>query len=358
MVQFSDKQWDRVRQAYRKWWDGTLGRPILPMMLIGADPGRPAPKAPSPCFLNCGDFSIPAEDVIDRMDYDLSCLEYHGDSFPWVNMSYFGPGMMAAFLGAKVTPAPQTVWFHADPPVPISELHPVYDEGNPWLLRVKDLYRAGMKKWGGNVCMSMVDIGGVLDVIASFTTTDSLLYALYDEPEEVLRVVNEVAALWMRYSDELNEIIAGQQGFSHWAGIYSEKPSYMLQSDFCYMIGPDHFEQFVKPELADTASKLYQPFYHLDGVGELRHLDSLLTIDAIKGIQWVPGDGDPLYQDWSEVYRKISNAGKKIQAYYDLDFYMDEVLAAINRPDDLVKLPFYYGIDQKQMALEKLHKYM
>ena len=113
MIRFSDKQWDRVIDNYRKWWKGELGRPILPLVITGADPGRPMPKVPSPQFINCGDFSIPPEAVIDRIDYDLSTYQFYGDSFPWVKMSHFGPGIMAAFLGAVVEPVHETVWFHS-----------------------------------------------------------------------------------------------------------------------------------------------------------------------------------------------------------------------------------------------------
>lgn len=98
------------------------------------------------------------------------------------------------------------------------------------------------------------------------------------------------------------------------------------------MIGNDMFDEFVKPELEKTSARLSNAWYHLDGIGELKHLDSLLTVDTIKGIQWVPGEGEPRTRDWSEVYAKISKAKRKIQAYYDLDFHLDEILQVIERP--------------------------
>ena len=66
-----------------------------------------------------------------------------------------------------------------------------------------------------------------------------------------------------------------------------------------------------------TAScrKLANPFYHLDGPGELPHLDALLSIPELKGVQWIPGAGQPDYTHWPEVYRKIRAAGKLIQIY-------------------------------------------
>ncbi|GHU02461.1 hypothetical protein FACS1894147_04390 [Spirochaetia bacterium] len=357
MIRFNDRQWDTVRGNYRKWWKGELGRPILPMVINGADPGRPQPPVPSLAFSNVADFSITPEQIIDRFDYNLSCCEYYGDSYPIAYMDQFGPGVVAAFLGAVVEPTPNTVWFHPKNPVTPSELHFSYDPDNIWLRRIKAIYKAGMKKWGGNVCMGMTDLGGTMDILASFLTTEGLLFSLVDEPDEIKRLVNEISVFWQQYYDEINEIIKGQQGFSDWGSIYSEKPSYMLQCDFCFMISPEMFNEFVRDELTRTASHLYKPFYHLDGIGELSHLDSLLGIDEIKGIQWVPGDGELVTRDWSDLFAKISRAGKKIQVYYKFESYFDEILPALKKPDDLVKKQFGYPMEKKKEALQKLSRF-
>ena len=214
-----------------------------------------------------------------------------------------------------------------------------------------------MRKWQGNVIMGMVDLGGVLDILATFRTTDNLIYDLYDEPEEVKRVIKEIQVLWLRFYREINEILKGSQGYSDWSSIYYENPGYMLQSDFSFMISPDMFKEFAYEELHSTAGQLHNAFYHLDGIGELPHLDLLLQSSNIAGIQWVPGEGDPKKKDWSEVYAKIGKSGKKIQAYYDLDEYFEEILAVIPKKDQLIKMQFGYPIDRKKEILKRLMQY-
>jgi hypothetical protein len=98
-------------------------------------------------------------------------------------------------------------------------------------------------------------------------------------------------------------------------------------------------------------------FYHLDGIGELNHLDSILTIESIKGIQWVPGDGEPEKRDWSEVFAQISPTGKKIMVGYRMDRYLDEILKAIKKPDELIKMQFYYSMSEKEDTLKTLARY-
>ena len=93
----------------------------------------------------------------------------------------------------------------------------------------------------------------------------------------------------------------------------------MLQSDFSYMISPKMFERFVMPDLITCCEALDYPFYHMDGKGQLVHLDLLLSIDKLRGIQWQPGDGQPLADEWLDVLRRIRDSGKLCQVYVTLE---------------------------------------
>jgi 5-methyltetrahydrofolate--homocysteine methyltransferase len=215
-----------------------------------------------------------------------------------------------------------------------------------------------MKKWGGEVCMAMTDLGGNLDILASFLGTEGLLFEVLDHPKEVKRLCLEITELWLRFYRELGEIIRGQRVFSNWSTMLSEKPSYMLQCDFSYMISTSMFRDFVHDDLDTISSALdKKTFYHLDGIGEIKHLDELFTIDGIKGIQWIPGAGEPETRDWSELFGKISAAGKKIMVGYRLESYLDEILRVVKKPDELIKMQFSYPQEKKDAALKTLAKY-
>jgi hypothetical protein len=85
------------------------------------------------------------------------------------------------------------------------------------------------------------------------------------------------------------------------------------------MIGTDMFREFVKPELELTCARLPRTFYHLDGMGPLRHLDEVLSIDLLDGVQWICGAGHGPEEAWPEVRRKIALSGKKAQTFSSLD---------------------------------------
>ena len=314
-IDFSPQRWQRIKDTYRQWWAGDLERPLIPATIAGRDPGRPQPAAPLLSQQTCADFSWSPEELIDRIDYELSCRTYLGDAYPFFNMDCFGPGVAGAFLGARLDNSSGRVWFFPPDDRPIKDIHFEYDPDNVWLKRVKAIYQAGMQRWQGSVLMGMTDLGGSLDILSTFRPSEKLLLDLYDEPAEVERLLWEAHEAWHRYYTELNAILQPvNPGYSDWGAIYSETPTYMLQCDFSYMISPRMFRRFVLPELAATCRRLSHSFYHLDGVGQIPHLPILLEIADLNGVQWIHGDGKPDSGNWPEVFQAIRAGKKLIQA--------------------------------------------
>ena len=321
-IDFDASRWAAVKSTWAKWWAGELKRPITAIELVGRDPGRPEPAAPLLRQNTCADLSIPAEALVDRIDWELSRKIYLGDAFPFVEMDVFGPGVLAAILGGRLDNSTGRVWFHPPPPypekkVPIKDMHFEYNAAvaeNVWLRRIKELCAAMMKRWQGQVLVSMTDLGGNLDILSTFWPSEELLLLLYDEPEEVKRVLWEVHEVWLRVFADINAVLQPMNpGYSAWCRMYSELPYFMLQCDFCYMISPAMFDEFVLPELAATSKRLGRCCYHLDGKGQLPHLDALLAIPTLNGVQWVPGSGVPDCSNWPELFQRIFAAGKRAQ---------------------------------------------
>lgn len=320
-IAFDDGRWAVVKESHRRWWAGELERPLLYFRIPGRDPRRPCPDLPLHGFAAFYDPSVSAEAIVDRWDYELSCYDYLGDAFPtmWIN---FGPGVLAAFLGGtlETQPPTNTVWFHSSRPGGLAEIDFRYDPDNVWLRRIRDIGRAAMERWRGLVQVGMTDLGGILDVLATFRPGAGLLLDLYDHPDDVKRLTWQLHEFWWRACDDINAVLQPvHPGYTGWAPIYSEKSSYMLQCDFAYMLGPDQFEAFVRPELAASCARLPHAFYHLDGPGQLAHLDSLLSLPELRGIQWMPGAGNPTLDSsenmkhWPDVYRRIRKAGRLVQ---------------------------------------------
>jgi len=328
-IDFDQNRWKKIRHDSRKWWAEKLERPLVQVRLKGKNPERDEPALPYFEFTSFYDLSIPAEQIVDCWDYELCCTRFLGDGFPhvWPN---FGPGVIAAFMGARLENGENTSWFFPPEVLDIDQINFKFSDRNMWFERICDIIHAAHRKWQGLVQIGMTDLGGNLDILSTFRPSEHLLFDLTDHPDQVKRLTWEAHQAWWAYFEKFNELHQPlNPGYTCWAPIFSELPYYMLQCDFSYMISPHMFAEFVLPELIASANRLGNAFYHLDGPGELPHLDLLLQVDSIKGIQWVPGSGAPDVSHWQEVYRKIFQAGKLTQIFhvqYDGGFDLLDIL--------------------------------
>ena len=315
-LHFTERDWERIECDWTAWWAGELDRPLVMIESVEPPAGVVLPDVYN--FTSNFPLDMPADAVLDRYQAHLEATRFYGDAWPkwWPN---FGPGIVAGFLGTQVHSVPGTVWFEPAPgadEVGIADLHLVYDASNVWWQRVRELTRTAVERWGGRVSVAHTDLGGNLDILASLRATQGLLLDLCDAPDEVARLIGEITQLWLRYYDELDTIIqeAGQ-GTTPWAAIWSPGRCYMLQSDFAYMISPRMFERFVLPDIAACCEALDHGFYHLDGKGQIPHLDMLLSLERLWGIQWIPGDGQPPPEEWLPLLKRIRDGGKLCQLY-------------------------------------------
>jgi hypothetical protein len=309
-LDFSESRWERTVETYDAWWRGELDRPLIALVARDRDPGRPEPDLPYYRFASMYDPDVSAEAIADRWLYELECCRFLGDAFPHVHPN-FGPGSIAAFLGLDLVNGEETVWFHCKNPAELPDLSFRIDEDNAWLRRCLDVIRAMAEQYRGMVQIAMPDIGGNLDILSSFRPSELLLLDLYDYPDDVKRLTWEAHEAWWHYYELLNGVLRpANRGYTAWTPLLSATPYYMLQCDFSYMIGPDMFDEFVRPELVASCLRLGNPFYHMDGPGQIPHLDSLLSIPELKGVQWVPGAGQPGPHGWPEIYERIREKGR------------------------------------------------
>jgi len=315
-IAFTEEAWARMERNWTAWWAGELERPMV--MIEGREPhpgGSSPPLGWEKLFASEFPLETPVESIVDHYQWHLETHRFYGDAWPrwWPN---FGPGIIAGFVGARVKPEPLTVWFEPAEQSSIEELRPGYDAGNIWWRRVSDLTRAAVERWGDRVCVGHTDLGGNLDILASLRTTELLLFDVSDAPEEIARLGGEITRLWLHYYEALYAMIEKSgRGTTPWAHVWSPGRCYMLQSDFSYMISPRMFERFVLPDLTACCDALDHGFYHLDGKGQIKHLDMLLSLERLRGIQWIPGDGQPPPEGWLPLLKRIRDGGKLCQLY-------------------------------------------
>lgn len=352
MIHFEKERWEYIKQRYEEWWAHKSEKPVLNVVVPHAYASGSLPSAPVLSQATCTDFSWSAKELIEALDWKLSQQEYVFEGYPFVNFDVFGPCVVAAFCGAELNNDSGQVWIEPKEYLPLDEISIEYNPNNRWVKRIRDIYEAGMEKWKGNVMMGMPDLGGSLDILATLRGSQNLLLDLYDEPEEVLRKCEEINQVWDAYYADFEKILRPDSpGYTDWTGIFSEKPSYVLQSDFSYMISTDMFCEFAMPYLQKYTKKLPNTIYHMDGIGQLNHFEHIRGLEELNAIQWVYGAGQPSARHWPEVYKKIGESRKSMQIVGDLDD-LEELIKSGNK-----NIYYYTMLGQEGVTrLEKIRK--
>ena len=315
MIEFV-KNLDRVQQRWEAWWEGTLDKgPIVSATAPLAEPREPPLSSDIPSNVHDMWHDTSFRSIAARNN--VMSTWYGGDAVPnfWVN---FGPGSVAAYLGAPVTYEWITVWFHrlADNSLENIEASLAYDPDNELWTATRDLTEEAARLAEGEYLVAFADVGTALDILASLRGNQELLLDLIESPDLVNRCQDKILELWCRYFSELKSIFddAGQDGYTCWVPAWSSRPWYVLQCDISAMISPDMFAELVLPNLRKNVEWLDRSMYHWDGPGAIQHLDNLLSIEKLNAIQWVAGAGNPPEESeaWLPYYRKIAESGKGI----------------------------------------------
>ena len=133
---------------------------------------------------------------------------------------------------------------------------------------------------------------------------------------------------------------------------------YPIQCDFAAMISPQAFAEFVLPSLVEQCQRLDRTIYHLDGPGQINHLDYLLEIPELTGIQWTPGAGNPEVDSscWFPLYKKIQAKGKRL-VLLGVDKKRIEKLLKEISPEGLLITTLCESKEEGEQILEKVKKW-
>ncbi len=318
-----------VKDSYQAWWDGTNTDAVIWCRYnTGADrkrenpfrrdwmtdsPGWALAQAVERVFQGGNDADIDA--ALDYIEASHADAGYAGDGFP----SFFfnlGAGCAATAISQFFQYYNNTVWFELDQPLdwdPILSFDPAAP--NPYWELLERTARRVAERFEGKFIVSNLDLGGNLDILASLRRSGQLLFDVMDEPDKVKLACERIWQTWKTMHAAIDRIVLpANGGFStSWMSILSPDSYYPSQCDFSAMISPGMFEAFVLPYLAREMALFRKGLYHLDGPGELAHLDLLCTIPNLHAIQWVPGPAIGFLDDVSfALYRRIIEKGKKV----------------------------------------------
>jgi hypothetical protein len=308
------RNWDRIQRRFAAWWrrEGMVLWITAPRH--GHAAGHPADVAP-PADIRAR-WLDPAWRV-RQLELETARTFFAGEAHPRFD-PYLGPGSLATYLGSEPRYDRDTVWF--DPCIRDPEHHPplAFDPGNPHFQAQIRIIEAGLDAGRGRWPVTFPDLIENVDILVSLRGMERLLEDMLDRPGWVEEQVAAINRVFFTVYDILRARLADERGGTHWGAfcIYGEGRTAKVQCDASAAFGPLHFRRFVVPALTEQCRWLDHSLYHLDGTQCLCHLDMLLGIDALDGIEWTPQTGRPQGGDpsWYDLYRRIRAASKCVQA--------------------------------------------
>lgn len=306
--------WTETQQRLLSWWQHTG-------LAVCMEAWRPVPWDGSPPPPEPQDLETWWTDPVyraSRSEYELGRRDFLAEAFPYFD-TQIGPGSLGTFLGSEPNFAPDTVWYNpciADPetygPIRFSP------EGNRWLDVHLGLIDEGLKRAGGRYLVGIPDLIENLDTLSALRGDQTVLYDLLERPDWVAERLAELNQAYFTIFDLFFSRVKDAWGGNAFSAfrIWGPGKTAKLQCDASAMISPRMYRRFVMPHLAEQCAWLDYSLYHLDGTTALQHVDNLLEIPRLTGIEWTPqaglaSGGSP---EWYDLYRRIKAGGKSVQA--------------------------------------------
>lgn len=282
---------------------------------------------------------VPPVDISERwldLEYKHQCQLYQiantyfgGDSFP-IWGAYYGPGSLALILGSQPAFHEDTVWYEPCINEPL-ESDMSLQFSYEWYHRHTALIEKAISerdKYGYTV--GLPDLIENLDILASLRGTQNVLIDLIEHPDFCKKIINHINKVFFQVFDQLYRISKDEKDGNAWCAfsIWGPGKTAKVQCDFSAMISSSMFIEFVLPSLSEQCDWLDYSLYHLDGQDAFCHLPALCKIKSLDAIEFTPRTGTPDGGDsyWFPVYRKIKEAGKRVQA---VSVKPDEVMSLI-----------------------------
>jgi 5-methyltetrahydrofolate--homocysteine methyltransferase len=293
------------------------------------------------------------EEVIPRLQARLANTYFGGEAFPVMYpVSINMVAILSNYLGCPMRFVNETTTW-SEHILDDWEQRPAYryDPSNEWWLISERLLTAGVERSDGYY-VGVPDLNGPTEMLSRLRSPQNLALDLYDQPQYIKPALVEINRVWYDYWRACTDITQRLGGNFHWMGIWSDKPSTDLQSDFSCMMSPQMFDEYFLPFLDEQTQMVERTVYHLDGPGAVVHLDSLLRLPDLDGIQWVPGAGAKPTVEWIPLLRKIQDAGKLVYAYCDKANV--RTLLQELRPEGLMLVVSCDSVDEADQLLENV----
>jgi len=348
--------WDETLERFDAWYrQKPTDRPLISVWIKRGENEKLFPPYEEAPYDDAEDVYTNPEKRLARVMNSYGRMQKPGaEAYPNFTID-LGAGSMALYLGSEPHFTPETVWFKPFLEDYSAALPFRYDPENKWWLKHLELIKRLVKLAGEtDIVINVPDIVENIDILSAIRDPQLCCLDLYDHPDEVKLALDGITKLYRVYYDAIYDIVKRPDGSSSFTAfnVIGYGKTAKLQCDFNAMMSPLHFKEFVVPTLALQCGWLDNTIFHLDGPECIVHVDALMTVERLGGLQWTTGARNPLSGDecWHGMYKKVVEAGKGL--WLSLHGYKPE--EAVDIAAGLVKKfgnrPFYFQMPQMDQS--------
>ena len=262
---------------------------------------------------NLENYFINPEEVIPRIEKLIEKTYWGGEAFPVMFPVSIGMvAILAAYLGCSLKYVDtNSTWIKKIIKSWEKRKRFEFDPYNDLWKKSKILLEKASERGFGKYIVGIPDLNGPGEVLALLRGHTELCFDIIENPNEIVKAMREINDAWLRYWEACHGIIHQYMGgYTNMFAVWSNLPATDLQCDFSCFISPEDFDKLFLPYIEEQTEWISRTIYHLDGPDSIRHIDSLLALPKLDGIQWVPGAGSPSMSNWIPLLQKIQDAGK------------------------------------------------
>lgn len=302
---------ETVQKRYDAFWEQEIVDRALVTFTFPAEKQR---EVPEKTYESNRDRWTDVDFRAEQAAVSLSNRIYYADALPviWPNM---GPEIFSAWCGCGYEFGEGTTWS-----IPcIEDWERDYDKAtlnmDHELFKLTDRFTDRLLELGkGNFIVGLTDFHPGGDHVAALRDPQNLAIDMIENAGWVKKKLADSAVEYKRaYNHFYEKLKAAGMPITSWTPFIHNGRYYIPSNDFSCMVSPEMYREFFLPGMIDECTFYERSIYHLDGPGALRHLDTLLDIEELDAIQWVPGAGNEGFSRWIDVYKRIQAGGKSMQ---------------------------------------------
>jgi len=311
--------WDEAQTRIDAWWEGEIIDRV-PIKITAPIKGSRSLSFPTNSAKkieitadNLESYFTDPKQVIPRLERAIEDIYWAGEAFPVMFPVSIGMvAILANYLGSPLKFMDmQTTWS-----LPIIDQWDdcpkiFFNPENKWWKKTEVLLQEAAFRAPRRYFVGIPDLNGPSEILSRLREPSNFCLDTIENPDQMRKTINKITRVWLRYWEACHGIIHQHiGGYINWMGIWSESPFTDLQSDSSCLISPKDFNELILPSIEQQTEWIGRTMYHLDGPDALRHLDSLLSLPKLSGIQWIPGTGNPPMSKWIPLLKRIQKAGK------------------------------------------------